>query len=1125
MENKIESVTIVRTVENKIINGQDNCQSEKTSLLRGVSCPSKFNGEKEPYNTRAAYEIKMNSKETGNPGRSVTLAGVGSVSFSGTGFYISHLDTSRIISISPVDDDSGHFAKEHMKLANHLQPEKVIMELQKLTDLQKNGGRTRKHISTRAVFKNTTREYHLSHHNELTYDIRSSDISGIYYTETKVWATEDNVLPGPSAKLQAAYLQKEYERIKGIVLPLYHYNDTNGLFTAHESFSDEMLVQFWEDVVNHYLEEMLNKEPTIVLSLSTEEIKISAVYNFKNNALSPDWLCHDNLKLKINEAVEKIIVVKKQIARNLLSEKGRINSYEKSLINIDNLHETIYQHYTLDIILNCRQFVFDALCDEITKLYFYELSQKDCRQDTLKQLIQAFFDQYFQVNLLALKSLKRLLTLGCVDKSYLYEIIKIYVEKDQLDCQYIPGIYELIDIIDGDHRDILTIKINEHCERLLNSKTTINFFQEGLPDFLAMAKKRGFSDEKISKLAVRMLRQSNISSSEFISLMEYIQSTDELMDKCVENFSFGGVWNLLSNVVTLEDQFVKARYLEIYLKTLESSFKYGLPNLFSKVKQEMDLIILKKGFNKGLITQGLINIIHLYLQPLMDKYFDENFKNSSRYFHAGASSNVINDKLKPLMMIYSRSNPEFGAMPLKPFKLLMIVGMKIIFKNPRYIEKFLKQLDKVVLPVNVENVLDSLLKKSMDYYPDALQDPRVYEALNLLHPEFKSVLKNRCPLVLNEINVRECSVPRKIITARGRDALVYAYKNYLINPFQNENSYTQFPVLYLDKNKEPSFSPSRVYTGYIQGQDDSCIVYRSNHGLPHTALTLYYLHLVVDFNLKHGFHQVKDYIKRQTSTPEDYERFIEKLQIAMGFYVTGREGEQGFETEEYMKYREKSASNFEDYVISQDLLGSVFKNENELKVYKASLKQPYLDQPIKELDNCRYGLDTDIGERGCYASLRVLMYGAHCVDLIRLRAPYVIQHETIKDLMKAVPDVDLINEEIRHDALLIFKVAAKLNILIGNSVVADYDVNRRKCISPKVKFCDSYNTIFPKTDLKRFIHYSTSPDACVELLNSISSAALISEDNKPSFIQNQGLFATKPLQKTQVASLISLAKI
>ncbi|MBA2652270.1 MAG: NAD-dependent ubiquitin ligase [Tatlockia sp.] len=1030
MENKIENATLVYGGKNNIIDGQTNCPTEITSLLRGVSCPSKLSGKKEPYNTRAALEIKMNSKEEGNPGRSVSLAGVGSVSFSGTGFCIFHLDTSRIISISPVDDDSGHFAKEYMKLANHLQPEKVIMELQKLRDLQKNGGRTKKHNLTRAVFKNTNEEFYLSHHNELTYDIMSSDISGIYYTETKVWATNDNVLPGPSAKLQAAYLQKEYERITGIILPIFHYNDTNGLFTVHDSFSDEMLVQFWEEVVNHYLEEMLNKEPAIVLSLSTEEIKISAVYNFKDNALSPDWLCHNNLKLKINEAVEKIIVVKKQIARDLLSDKGRINSYEQLLNNIHNLPETIYQHYTLDIILNCRQFVFDALSDEITKLYFYELSQKDCRQETLKQLIHAFFDQYFQVNLLALKSLKRLIILGCVDKSYLYEIIKIYVEKDQLDCQYIPGIYEIIEILDGDDRDILTIKINEHCERVLNNKTPINFFQEGLPDFLTMAKKRGFSDENISKLAARMLRQSNISSSEFISLMEHIQSTDELMNKCVENFTFGGVWNLFSNVVTLEDEFVKARYLEIYLKTLESSFKYGLPNLFSKVKEEMDLIILKKGFNKGLIIQGLVNIIHLYLQPIMDKYFDENFKNSSRYFHAGASSNVINDKLKPLMKIYSRNNPEFGAMPLKPFKLLMIIGMKIILKNPRYIEKFLKKLDKVVLPVNVENVLDILLKKSMDYYPEALQDPRVFDALNRLHPEFNSVLKNRNPLVLNELNVTECSLPREMITPRGRDALVYAYKNYLINPYQNENSYTQFPVLYLDKNKEPSFSPSRVYTGYIQGQDDSCIVYRSNHGLPHTACTLYYLHLVVDFNLKHGFHQVKDYIKRQTSTPEDYERFMDKLQIAMGFYVTGREGEQGFETEEYIKYRETSARNFEDYVINQDLLGSVFKNKNELKVYKASLERPYLDQPIKELDNCWYDLDTDIGERGCYASLRVLMYGAHCVDLIRLRAPYVIQHETIKDLMKGVSDVDLINEEIRHDALLIFKVAAKLNMRV-----------------------------------------------------------------------------------------------
>jgi ribosomal protein S17E len=165
-------------------------------------------------------------------------------------------------------------------------------------------------------------------------------------------------------------------------------------------------------------------------------------------------------------------------------------------------------------------------------------------------------------------------------------------------------------------------------------------------------------------------------------------------------------------------------------------------------------------------------------------------------------------------------------------------------------------------------------------------------------------------------------MPKSSIGPLAAAALKYSVDNYIFKKYTSDPGYYH-PILYRDHEGKIKYSKNYIeYQGLELGS-----VFRSNHGVCHTARTLQLVRNVMDYNLKHANDKVKGYIQSQTSTEEEQEKFITKLQIAMAFYVSGRGGEEGWGNELYNKYRQQSAENFKEYVKKQNLIPVLFRSE------------------------------------------------------------------------------------------------------------------------------------------------------------------------------------------------------
>jgi hypothetical protein len=494
---------------------------------------------------------------------------------------------------------------------------------------------------------------------------------------------------------------------------------------------------------------------------------------------------------------------------------------------------------------------------------------------------------------------------------------------------------------------------------------------------------------------------------------------------------------------------------------------------------------------------------------------DPRLKHTSRYFFS-ESHEIPYALLQEILSVYTVLFPKHSSMPTHIFKLIMVIGMRIASRNPVYLTwYFQKVILHVSLPRYVARTLEGLLDKTLAHYPDSLNDPEMRKRLIMLHHEFAGVLETYQPASQAIGKRLTKNIRINMLSRAGQAALNYVWKFHLNKLHERETSLTYFPILYFNENDEADFSSARFYNGYIKGKHDYNIVYRSNHGLVHTSCTLYYVHAVLEFNRKHALLPIKTYLAKQLATPEASERWISKLQIALAFYVSGREGEHAFGTPEYSKYRAQSAENFVDYINRHPEWKALFHDEAELLVYKNCLETPFLSNENTELllDNARLFSHVKGWEAYILAiTLQTILLAAHCADLVRLWDPKKIATQTIDDLMRGVDKADKKNADVRHEALLIFKIAASLNLLMGSSVKTDYDIVRKKCIYPKVKCCDAYDTPYPKTDLKKFIQYSVSPAACIELLNSVTQDELLRDDMKPCLLNSFGLFA-QPAEK------------
>ncbi len=106
---------------------------------------------------------------------------------------------------------------------------------------------------------------------------------------------------------------------------------------------------------------------------------------------------------------------------------------------------------------------------------------------------------------------------------------------------------------------------------------------------------------------------------------------------------------------------------------------------------------------------------------------------------------------------------------------------------------------------------------------------------------------------------------------------------------------------------------------------------RPNHSLTHTLRTAAYVSEVVKaYNCFH----------KPPLTSKD----IDQIQIALLFYVVGRENEASFGNPEYLRYRQKSADAFEKYV--RKYLSAQF-TEAELQFYKTGIYNAYSSAPAE----------------------------------------------------------------------------------------------------------------------------------------------------------------------------------
>ncbi|MCE2992284.1 MAG: SidE phosphodiesterase domain-containing protein [Candidatus Jidaibacter sp.] len=383
--------------------------------------------------------------------------------------------------------------------------------------------------------------------------------------------------------------------------------------------------------------------------------------------------------------------------------------------------------------------------------------------------------------------------------------------------------------------------------------------------------------------------------------------------------------------------------------------------------------------------------------------------------------------------LYSHRNLEFGTLPDEYVQKFASVMSKLITNNPnpKLIKYYLNKIRKTTFPNNAYDILHNYTSKTE-------------EAQKILE-EFKQAFTTSKILEIT------------------KKALEYSYDKHLSQPYKKEKG-TCFPVIC--KRDREVFIADDKYGSYKKGDYDSKIVYRSNHGLAHTARTLAMVPEVLAFNIKYAREDVLNFLQEQTSTPNDKQKFIAKLQIAMAFYVSGREGEHGWGTNEYNKYREASKKFFIEYVKSDDDTKALFKNEDEIELYGSCLEHSYV---------------TDEDLKGCtnQIAIKALLYGSHCVDLVRIWKPKKVQGSTVFDLLKAVPKDKI--EQAKHDAFLVFHKAAQLCRIMGDSLYTEYDSQTRKCKKPDIKY-EEQKGAFKKTNFKRFLEYSTNVSKSFNLI-------------------------------------------
>lgn len=289
----------------------------------------------------------------GNPNRSVSRLGYGGGVFADAGCLIFNPDQKRIKSISLVDSDTGWRKKRGRHnsskltgyyinssgsgyLSNNLFCPTRFSTLKELEHNMKIG------ISVRH-FQNNENP---ASHTEIEYHVREYD--AVYYTFDPTFANA--VFHGDSESqsqyspiLKAIYIQYEYYKACGKMLPIYEYSAIHNYLKLVPSFTDKQIINMWVEMYSSYIKENLLSGVYLydIRGEHIDYIKIFCLYrSMRRNSLFRKVISADRnypkyLKGLINDAInmemQKIIEKEEDnIFDNIINDRillGENNAY------------------------------------------------------------------------------------------------------------------------------------------------------------------------------------------------------------------------------------------------------------------------------------------------------------------------------------------------------------------------------------------------------------------------------------------------------------------------------------------------------------------------------------------------------------------------------------------------------------------------------------------------------------------------------------------------------------------------------------------------------------------------------------------------------------------------------
>jgi hypothetical protein len=206
-----------------------------------------------PTRTTNPKKIKDRLKKQGNPYRSTSMLGWGSIPFHNVGFLTLNLPYEQIHRVSENDIASGIHKKkvrEH-KILSSEEKERNLFDLQKK---QKMGGSFRNF--------NMGNDPSIALHNEVLADLTEYD--AIYFSDDPSYCLREMTgqfySPHPYIPmLEAIFMNYEYERKHGKKLPIYYYSGIHNQCIPFE-YNESDIIEMWKELIEFSLTELIQSK-------------------------------------------------------------------------------------------------------------------------------------------------------------------------------------------------------------------------------------------------------------------------------------------------------------------------------------------------------------------------------------------------------------------------------------------------------------------------------------------------------------------------------------------------------------------------------------------------------------------------------------------------------------------------------------------------------------------------------------------------------------------------------------------------------------------------------------------------------------------------------------------------